>query len=152
MHCDIDRLLCAFLKWGFIFQFENSDYFRMNSSCLLRNTRFVKNTRFRIGAMSGNVIMKFRAYQYQLHTLQDVNFRFKEYCSYPCLRQLHADSGYGHNTAYGQRQSSHKLCWPYPGEFCRFRPASGLLEIALSKSEPDCCGCQLWYSCCMWKD
>jgi len=74
MHCDIDRLLCAFLNCGFVFQLENSDYFRMNSSsCLLRNIRFVKNTRFRIGAMSRNVIIKFKASQYQLHTLQDVN-------------------------------------------------------------------------------
>ena len=28
-----------------------------------------------------------------------------------------------HGPAYGQRQPSHRLCWPYPGDFSRFRPA-----------------------------
>jgi len=49
--------------------------------------------------------------------------------------------------AYGQRQSSHKLRWSYPGEFSRFHPASDLLKIVLSK--PDC---RRWCSCCIWED
>ena len=49
-----------------------------------------------------------------------------------------------YDTAYGQQQSSHKLVWPYPGEFSRFRPASGLLKILLSKPNFRC-----WCSCCM---
>jgi len=40
---------------------------------------------------------------------------------------------------YGQRQSSHRLRWPYPGDFSWFWPASGLLKVVLSK--PDCRGC-----------
>ena len=36
-----------------------------------------------------------------------------------------------YDPAYGQRQSSHELRWPYPGEFSRFRPASSLLKIVL---------------------
>ena len=64
--------------------------------------------------------------------------------------------GFTHNPvtaydpAYGQRQSSHRLRWPYPGEFFRFWPASGLLKIVLSK--PDCRGCRWWCSCCMRED
>jgi len=52
--------------------------------------------------------------------------------------------------AYGQRQSSHRLHWPYTGEFSRFRPASGVLKIVLSK--PDCRGRRWWWSCCMWEE
>ena len=44
-----------------------------------------------------------------------------------------------YDPAYGQRQSSHKLGWPNPGEFSRFRPASGLLKIVLSKPDCRCC-------------
>jgi len=42
--------------------------------------------------------------------------------------------------AYGQRQSSHMLHWPFPAEFSRFRTAYGLLKIGLNK--PDCRGCR----------
>jgi len=61
---------------------------------------------------------------------------------FPC------DPDLDHHTS--QRQSSHRLRRPYPGEFSRFRTASGLLKIVLSK--PDCCGCRQWCSCCMWED
>jgi len=36
-----------------------------------------------------------------------------------------------YDPVYGQRQSSLRLRWPCPGEFSRFRPASGLLKIIL---------------------
>ena len=37
----------------------------------------------------------------------------------------------------------------YPGEFSRFRPASGLLKIVLRKA--DCRGCRWCCSCCVWE-
>jgi len=72
------------------------------------------------------------------------------HCSSACRRK----GGFTQNPvttyepAYGQRQSSHRLRWPYPAEFSRFRTAYGLLKIGLSK--PDCRGCRWWCSCCIW--
>jgi len=34
-----------------------------------------------------------------------------------------------YNSAYGQRQSSHKLRWPYPAEFSRFRRLPADLKL-----------------------
>jgi len=55
-----------------------------------------------------------------------------------------------YDPAYGQRQFSHRLRWPFPGAFSQFRPASGVLKIVLSK--PDCRCCRWWCSCCMWEN
>ena len=52
-----------------------------------------------------------------------------------------------YDPAYGQRQSSHRLRCPYPGEFSRFRPAYGLIKIGLSKPDSRCC--QWWNFCCL---
>ena len=84
-------------------------------------------------------------------------------CSIRALHQYLPDSGWSHLwdgltqnpvTAYDpvncQRQSSHRLRWPYPDEFSRFQPASVLLKIVLCK--PVCRGCRWWCSCCMWED
>jgi len=73
------------------------------------------------------------------HTVKKLVFRI------PLTLCLYNKGGFTQNPvtaydpAYGQRQSSHRLRWPYPAEFSRFRPASGLLKIVLNK--PDCRDC-----------
>ena len=67
----------------------------------------------------------------------------RKFC--PFMKISKAKDGFTQNPvtaydpAYGQRQSSHKFQCPYPGEFSRFRPASGLLKIVLSKPDCRCC-------------